>query len=192
MQLHLMNAVLIAAMLSTAAAVPIYAQGSGAGAGSGAGSSPEAGKGSGAGSSPEAGKGSGSGAATGTGSGAGSAAGSGAGSAAGSGAGSMPSGTGSGSGAASDSNKAFEAANMRMHKDMAVTYSGNADVDFARSMVPHHVGAIEMAQIQLKYGKDPELRKLAEDIIKSQESEIMMMKSWLAKSDSGQPAAGTK
>ena len=84
-------------------------------------------------------------------------------------------------GASTPSAKAFEAANMKMHKDMAITYSGNTDVDFVRGMIPHHQGAIDMAKIELRYGKDTQIRKLAEEIIKAQESEIAMMKDWLAK-----------
>ncbi len=85
--------------------------------------------------------------------------------------------------AASPSTKAFEAANAKMHKDMAVTYTGNADVDFVRSMIPHHQGAIDMAKIELEHGKDPEIRKLAQEVIRAQEAEIAMMKAWLAKHD---------
>ena len=68
-----------------------------------------------------------------------------------------------------------------MHKDMAITYTGDADVDFARGMIPHHQGAIDMAKIVLQHGKDPEIRKLAQDIIGAQEKEIAFLKEWLKK-----------
>jgi uncharacterized protein (DUF305 family) len=48
-------------------------------------------------------------------------------------------------------------------------------------MVPHHQGAIDMAEIELKYGKDPDLRKMAEKIIHAQKEEIADFKKWLAK-----------
>ena len=76
---------------------------------------------------------------------------------------------------------AFGAVNAKMHKDMTMEMTGDADVDFMKGIIPHHHGAIDMANVLLKYGKDPVTRKLAEDIIKAQESEIAMMKDWLAK-----------
>jgi uncharacterized protein (DUF305 family) len=82
---------------------------------------------------------------------------------------------------ASPSTKAYEAANARMHTDMAIKLSGDADVDFARSMIPHHKGAVDMAKIVLEHGKDPELKKLAQDVIASQEKEIAFMREWLKK-----------
>lgn len=76
---------------------------------------------------------------------------------------------------------AFMEANARMHETMAIEYTGNADVDFIKGMIPHHQGAVEMAKIVLEHGKDPEVRKLAEAIIAAQESEIKWMTDWLAK-----------
>ncbi|MFZ7159052.1 DUF305 domain-containing protein [Avibacterium gallinarum] len=69
-----------------------------------------------------------------------------------------------------------------MHADMekGMQYQ-DADVAFAASMLPHHEGAVKMAEIELKYGKDPELRQLAENIINAQQSEIQFMQQWLEK-----------
>ena len=58
---------------------------------------------------------------------------------------------------------------------------GDPDTDFARGMIPHHQDAIDMAKIAVAFGKDPEIRKLAEEIVKAQETEIDFMRSWLRK-----------
>jgi uncharacterized protein (DUF305 family) len=65
--------------------------------------------------------------------------------------------------------------NARMHDDMQIATSGNTDRDFALMMIPHHQGAIEMAQLQLKYGRDERLRRLAQSIIIEQGQEIAYM-----------------
>ena len=82
---------------------------------------------------------------------------------------------------ASPATAAFQAAMMKMHADMPMNYSGDADTDFASGMIPHHEGAVAMADILLQYGKSPEMRKLAEDVIKGQTAEIATLREWLAK-----------
>jgi len=68
----------------------------------------------------------------------------------------------------------------KMHMAMeAVERSGSVDVDFVSLMVPHHQAAIDMAKTQLLYGKDPQMRRLAQEIITDQQSEIELMQRWL-------------
>ena len=66
-----------------------------------------------------------------------------------------------------------------MMKGMHVKPTGNADKDFVLMMLPHHQGAVDMAKVELQYGKDPALRKLATDIVAAQEQEIALMRAWL-------------
>ncbi len=80
-----------------------------------------------------------------------------------------------------DSTKAYKQADMDMMQDMAVEYTGNADVDFRLKMIPHHQGAIAMAKVALEHGTDPETKALAEAIIAAQEREIAEMQAWLEK-----------
>ncbi|MER8485539.1 DUF305 domain-containing protein [Mesorhizobium sp. M1322] len=83
--------------------------------------------------------------------------------------------------AQSPSADGYKAAMDKMHTAMmAIEYSGNADVDFARGMIPHHQAAIDMAKVELANGKDPEMRKMAEAVIAAQEAEIKQMQDWLA------------
>ena len=84
-------------------------------------------------------------------------------------------------GAQSPATVGYEKAMDKMHKDMTIKYTGDADVDFVRGMIPHHQGAIDMAKVVIANGKDPEIRKLAEGVIKAQEAEIKEMQDWLAK-----------
>ena len=84
----------------------------------------------------------------------------------------------------SPSTEAYKAAMDKMHADMmAMDYTGDADADFVRGMIPHHQGAIDMARIVLEHGKDPEIRKLAEAIVTAQEAEIKQMQDWLKAHD---------
>jgi uncharacterized protein (DUF305 family) len=73
---------------------------------------------------------------------------------------------------------AFMRAEKSMMSKMSQPYTGNIDQDFVSHMEPHHEGAIAMAEVELKYGKDPALKRLARNIIKAQQREIAFMKQW--------------
>lgn len=79
------------------------------------------------------------------------------------------------------STNGYRDAMTKMDQGMSVPYTGNADRDFVAGMIPHHQGAVDMAEVELKYGKDPQLKKLARSIISSQTREIAFMKQWQAK-----------
>jgi hypothetical protein len=68
------------------------------------------------------------------------------------------------------------AAMTKMMIDMGIRPSGDVDTDFVAMMVPHHQGAIEMAQAELRYGRNEQLRRLAQEIIVTQLQEITAMR----------------
>ena len=74
----------------------------------------------------------------------------------------------------------------------AAAMNGSVDHDFAAMMIPHHQGAIEMAKAELLFGKDPAVRRLAQEILVDQQSEIDAMNLWLAKQSSTPPREITK
>ena len=63
--------------------------------------------------------------------------------------------------------------------------SGNDDEDFVDLMLPHHEAAVEMAKAELLHGGDPQMRRLAQEIIADQESEIQLMSLWLEQQKAG-------
>lgn len=83
---------------------------------------------------------------------------------------------------------AMAGAMQRMHQAMAVPSTGDFDRDFAAMMIPHHQGAIDMAEAELRFGKDERLRRLAQGIIVEQRQEISVMQAIL-KEKGGAPAA---
>ncbi len=74
----------------------------------------------------------------------------------------------------------------RMHHAMAAPQTGDPDRDFAAMMIPHHQGAVEMAEAELRFGRDERLRRLAQGIIVEQRQEIAVMRQVL---DALPPAA---
>lgn len=84
-----------------------------------------------------------------------------------------------GTGAASHQ---MQASMDKMHRSLSMMKpTGNADRDFVMMMIPHHQGAIDMAKVELKYGKDPGIRKMAQKIITDQQKEIAEMQAWMKK-----------
>ena len=78
--------------------------------------------------------------------------------------------------------KAYADGMDAMHSEMmAANADTNPDRAFARGMLSHHVGAVNMADVELKYGKNEEMRKLAQAIIDAQQSEIEQIQDWLSK-----------
>ena len=80
----------------------------------------------------------------------------------------------------------------KMHVAMAsVGRSGDGGMNFVRLMLPHHQAAIDMAKTELLYGKDMQMRRLAQEIITDQQSEIELMQLWLKQHEPGAPKGKT-
>lgn len=90
-------------------------------------------------------------------------------------------------GADTPATAANKVAMQRMMAAMDAPATGDADRDFVTGMLPHHHGAIDMARVELRYGHDPALQKLARDIVASQAKEEVFMKHWLAQHPATQP-----
>ncbi|CAK6501334.1 MAG: DUF305 domain-containing protein [Pantoea sp.] len=82
----------------------------------------------------------------------------------------------------SPASKDYMSGMQQMHDGMMnAVKDKDADRAFAKGMIEHHKGAIAMAETELKYGKDPEMKKMAENIISAQKEEIKQMENWLKK-----------
>ena len=80
----------------------------------------------------------------------------------------------------------LQASMEKMHAAMtSVKPTDNSDANFVKLMIPHHQAAIDMAKTQLLYGKDPQMRRLAQEIIADQQSEIELMNFWLKQNGLG-------
>ena len=77
------------------------------------------------------------------------------------------------------SSQAFNGVIAKMNAEMALPFSGNADVDFVKRMISHDQGAVDMAKVALAFGKDVEVKKVADDVIKTNEADIAKMQAWL-------------
>lgn len=93
-----------------------------------------------------------------------------------------------GSGSLDEFHRGLQAVMLQMGAAMCVTPSADPDRDFAQAMIPHHQGAVEMAQLELLYGQDPRLRRLAQGIVVEQSQEIAVIHAILA-SHSTKPGA---
>lgn len=92
------------------------------------------------------------------------------------------------SGANSPAVEAYKKADAAMHAAMNRPYTGNPDLDFLTGMIPHHQGAIDMAKVALRHARDPEVKRLAQEVIDAQEKEIAEMKAMIARLGGKPPA----
>jgi uncharacterized protein (DUF305 family) len=76
---------------------------------------------------------------------------------------------------------ALNAVNEKMHRDMAIAFTGDPDADFVAAMIAHHQGAVDMAKVVKAFGADEEILALADAIIEAQEEELAIMREWQAR-----------
>lgn len=94
---------------------------------------------------------------------------------------SMPGMSGDKMQSAGNAGRDMMAGTEKMDRDMAAApMTGDPDHDFVAMMIPHHQGAVDMAEAELRYGKDPAIRRLATDIVAAQKQEIALMRRWQA------------
>lgn len=79
------------------------------------------------------------------------------------------------------STRAFKEANERLHQSMNIPWSGDPDIDFMRVMIAQHQGAIALARIEMEKGSDADARGVAEELIRTRESEIVRIRLWMAR-----------
>ena len=92
----------------------------------------------------------------------------------------MPDGPGSQATISSPADQTMMEGMARMERSMnAAPSTGDPDRDFVAMMIPHHVGAVDMARVELRYGKDVTLRRMARAIVATQEKEVWEMKNWM-------------
>jgi uncharacterized protein (DUF305 family) len=83
--------------------------------------------------------------------------------------------------ATSPATAAYRAALSRMYTQISVVYSGDVDRDLANMMIPHSQGAIDLGRTQVGFGRDPEMRRIVETMMKNREQEMALFRAWLVK-----------
>lgn len=89
------------------------------------------------------------------------------------------------------STQASREANDRMHREMAIAYTGDADIDFIRGMIADNEVAVAIAKIAVEHGEAADVQSLAREIIAAQEAEILRMKILLGRHEDA-PARGVR
>jgi uncharacterized protein (DUF305 family) len=79
----------------------------------------------------------------------------------------------------SPATQGYKSAHMNMMVNSPKEFTGDADLDFARQMIAHHRGGIEMAKVELQHGKDPKMRAAAQKIVDDQQKDIADLQAWI-------------